>query len=70
MSYQFEAPPLHSVIFVSTLPSMEQVPHEPFNALLHNYALLTLLRDGFHDESPGGRVKLPWQRPLRCSAIR
>ncbi len=58
MGYKLEAPPLHPVIASSTLPGfgMEQV--QAMKAFPHTHALLALLRDGFHEQSQGGAVKL------------
>ncbi len=58
IGFKLEAPPLHPVIMATTLPG-----HGPAQAGLlarfpHTHVLLALLRDGFHDQSPGGRVKL------------
>jgi choline dehydrogenase-like flavoprotein len=58
MGFKLEAPPLHPVIFASTVTG-----HGPAQAALlrqfpHTHVLLALLRDGFHPESPGGTVHL------------
>lgn len=58
MGYKLEAPPMHPVILASTLTG-----HGPSQAGLlkqfpNTHSLLALLRDGFHPESPGGRVAL------------
>ena len=58
MGYKLEAPPLHPVIFASIVPGMGQQQHDLLTAFPHTHTLLALLRDGFHDESPGGKVKL------------
>ncbi|MDB5965280.1 MAG: glucose-methanol-choline oxidoreductase [Polaromonas sp.] len=58
MGYKLEAPPLHPVIFGSTVPGMGQGQHELLASFPHNHTLLALLRDGFHAESPGGQVRL------------
>ena len=58
IGYKLEAPPLHPVIFASTVPGMGQGQHDLLKAFPHTHTLLALLRDGFHDESPGGKVKL------------
>jgi choline dehydrogenase-like flavoprotein len=58
IGYKLEAPPLHPVIFASTVPGMGQGQHDLLKSFPHNHTLLALLRDGFHDESPGGKVKL------------
>ncbi|MGH8803546.1 MAG: GMC family oxidoreductase N-terminal domain-containing protein [Polaromonas sp.] len=58
MGYKLEAPPLHPVIFASTVPGFGQGQHELLKSFPHNHTLLALLRDGFHDDSPGGKVLL------------
>ncbi|WP_029527458.1 GMC family oxidoreductase [Polaromonas glacialis] len=58
MGYKLEAPPLHPLIFASTVPGFGQGQHDLLKSFPHNHTLLALLRDGFHDEAPGGQVKL------------
>ena len=58
IGYKLEAPPLHPVIFASTVPGIGQAQHELLKTFPHNHTLLALLRDGFHDQAPGGKVKL------------
>jgi choline dehydrogenase-like flavoprotein len=58
MGYKLEAPPLHPVIFASTVPGVGQAQHDLLKAFPNNHTLLALLRDGFHEEAPGGKVKL------------
>jgi len=58
IGYKLEAPPLHPVIFASTVPGMGQSQRELLKTFPHNHTLLALLRDGFHGESRGGQVKL------------
>ncbi|MGH8034114.1 MAG: GMC family oxidoreductase N-terminal domain-containing protein [Lysobacterales bacterium] len=58
MGYKLEAPPLHPVIFASTVPGFGQGQHELLKSFPHNHTLLALLRDGFHEDSPGGKVLL------------
>ncbi|MDO8448379.1 MAG: GMC family oxidoreductase [Rhodoferax sp.] len=58
MGYKLEAPPLHPLIFASTVPGFGQTQHELLASFPHNHTLLALLRDGFHDEAPGGKVGL------------
>ncbi len=58
IGYKLEAPPLHPVIFASTVPGFGQGQHDLLKSFPYNHTLLALLRDGFHDESPGGVVKL------------
>ncbi|HYW56282.1 MAG TPA: GMC family oxidoreductase [Polaromonas sp.] len=58
MGYKLEAPPLHPVIFASTVPGYGQSQKALLDSFPHNHTLLALLRDGFHDQSRGGQVKL------------
>ena len=58
MGYKLEAPPLHPLIFASTVPGFGRGQHDLLSAFPHNHTLLALLRDGFHDEAPGGQVTL------------
>ncbi len=58
IGYKLEAPPLHPVIFASTVPGMGQSQHDLLKAFPHMHTLLALMRDGFHDQSQGGKVKL------------
>ena len=58
IGYKLEAPPLHPIIFASTVPGMGQAQHDLLKAFPHNHTLLALMRDGFHDQSRGGSVKL------------
>jgi choline dehydrogenase-like flavoprotein len=58
MGYKLEAPPIHPVIFASTLPGYGQQQAETLRQFPHVHTLLSLMRDGFHEQSPGGTVKL------------
>jgi choline dehydrogenase-like flavoprotein len=58
IGYKLEAPPLHPVIFASTVPGMGQAQHDLLKAFPHMHTLLALMRDGFHDQASGGNVKL------------
>ncbi len=58
MGYKLEAPPLHPVIFASTVPAMGPRQQELLRTFPNNHTLLALLRDGFHAQSAGGQVKL------------
>jgi choline dehydrogenase-like flavoprotein len=58
MGFKLEAPPLHPIIFSTTLAGLGAAQAETLKAFPHAQALLALLRDGFHDEAPGGRVRL------------
>ncbi|MES2415677.1 MAG: GMC family oxidoreductase [Pseudomonadota bacterium] len=58
IGYKLEAPPLHPVIFASTVPGMGQGQHDLLKSFPNNHTLLALLRDGFNEGAPGGQVKL------------
>jgi choline dehydrogenase-like flavoprotein len=58
MGYKLEAPPLHPVVFATTLSGFGPAQAELLEQFAHTQALLALLRDGFHEQSPGGRVSL------------
>jgi choline dehydrogenase-like flavoprotein len=58
MGYKIEAPPLHPVIFTTTLPGFGQQQADTLARFPHTQALIALLRDGFHPQSPGGIVTL------------
>jgi len=58
IGYKLEAPPLHPVIFASTVSGHGQEQSDLLRQFPSTHVLLALLRDGFHDESPGGVVRL------------
>ncbi len=58
IGYKLEAPPLHPVIFTSTLPGFGRAQTELLARFPNTHALLALMRDGFHEQSLGGRVRL------------
>jgi choline dehydrogenase-like flavoprotein len=58
IGYKLEAPPLHPVIFASTVMGYGQAQAELLRQFPHTHVLLALLRDGFHEQSPGGEVRL------------
>lgn len=58
IGYKLEAPPIHPVIFASTLPGYGQAQADLLAQFPKTHALLALMRDGFHEQSPGGRVTL------------
>ena len=58
IGFKLEAPPVHPVLASITLPG-HGVHHASWMRRLPNMqVLIALLRDGFHPESPGGRVRL------------
>ncbi len=58
IGYKLEAPPLHPVIASSTLPGFGAAQSQAMKDFAQTHALLALLRDGFHEQAAGGRVKL------------
>lgn len=56
MGYKLEAPPLHPVIFASTVAGYGQEHAALLRQFPQTHVLLALLRDGFHQEAPGGTV--------------
>jgi choline dehydrogenase-like flavoprotein len=56
--FKLEAPPIHPILAGITLPGFG-TEHAKWMAKLPNLQVaIALLRDGFHSESPGGRVRL------------
>ena len=58
IGYKLEAPPLHPVIFASTVMGYGESHAQLLREFPHTHVLLALLRDGFHEQSPGGSVYL------------
>jgi len=58
IGYKLEAPPLHPVIFASTVAGFGQPQAELLKKFPHTHVLLALLRDGFHPQAAGGAVRL------------
>ena len=58
IGYKIEAPPLHPLIFATTMTGYGREAAAQFAKFPNTHALLALLRDGFHAESAGGRVAL------------
>jgi choline dehydrogenase-like flavoprotein len=58
IGYKLEAPPLHPLIFTTSMGGFGREAAATFMQFPNTHALLALLRDGFHAESPGGRVTL------------
>lgn len=58
IGFKLEAPPIHPVIFSSTLPGYGPQQAEILRQFPNTHTLLSLLRDGFHEQSPGGTVGL------------
>lgn len=58
IGYKLEAPPLHPVIYTTTMAGFGPEQAGLLSRFPHTQALLALMRDGFHPESPGGQVRL------------
>jgi len=58
IGFKLEAPPLHPVILATTLPGHGQAQADLLAKFPRTHVLLALLRDGFHEQAPGGRVRL------------
>jgi choline dehydrogenase-like flavoprotein len=58
LGFKLETPPLHPVLFSTTLHGFGAFHAELMGEFAQTQALIALLRDGFHPESRGGRVRL------------
>ena len=58
VGFKLEAPPLHPVLAAITLPGHGDAHARWMTQLPNMHALVALVRDGFHPESPGGTVTL------------
>ncbi|UGQ47879.1 GMC family oxidoreductase [Massilia endophytica] len=58
VGFKLEVPPLHPVLFSTTMAGFGEVHAETMRQFPHIHATLALLRDGFHEDSRGGRVHL------------
>lgn len=58
IGYKLEVPPVHPVLTATTLPGFGTEHARLTAALPNTQVIIALLRDGFHTESPGGRVEL------------
>ena len=58
IGYKLEAPPIHPVLFATTLHGFGPEHARQMKDFAHTHALLALLRDGFHPQASGGRVEL------------
>nr|WP_315257695.1 GMC family oxidoreductase [uncultured Duganella sp.] len=64
IGYKLEAPPLHPLLFSTTMPGFGAQHAEVMRRFPHVHALLALLRDGFHADAPGGSVALADGAPV------
>jgi len=58
LGYKLEVPPLHPVLFSTTLQGFGPAHAELMTQFPSAQVLLALLRDGFHEQSRGGTVRL------------
>ncbi len=58
IGYKLEAPPLHPLLLSTTMAGFGAAHAATMAQFPHVHALLALLRDGFHDDAPGGSVAL------------
>lgn len=58
IGYKLEVPPLHPLIFAITMAGFGRRQAQLLAGFPHIHAQLALLRDGFHEDSSGGMVKL------------
>lgn len=58
IGFKLEAPPLHPVLYATTLHGFGAAHARLMREFPRAHALLALMRDGFHPDSPGGRVEL------------
>lgn len=58
LGYKLEAPPLHPLLLATTMSGFGEQHAAAMRDFAHLGAMLALLRDGFHPESPGGEVRL------------
>jgi choline dehydrogenase-like flavoprotein len=58
IGYKLEAPPIHPVLFATTMTGFGDEHRRRMLDFAHTQATIALLRDGFHERSPGGRVEL------------
>ncbi len=58
MGYKLEAPPLHPLLLATTMNGFGAQHAQMMREFPHLAGMLALLRDGFHEEAPGGTVGL------------
>jgi choline dehydrogenase-like flavoprotein len=58
VGYKLETPPLHPLLFSTTMQGFGIQHAETMKHFSHAHALIALLRDGFNDDSAGGSVQL------------
>ncbi|MBC6960993.1 MAG: FAD-binding protein [Lautropia sp.] len=58
IGYKLEAPPIHPVLFATTLQGFGKAHAQQMADFNRTHALIALMRDGFHPQAAGGRVEL------------
>jgi choline dehydrogenase-like flavoprotein len=58
IGYKLEAPPLHPLLFSTTMAGFGEPHAAMMRKFNHSHAILALLRDGFNENSTGGAVQL------------
>jgi choline dehydrogenase-like flavoprotein len=58
LGFKLEVPPLHPVLFASTLPGFGASHAELMRSFARTHVQIALIRDGFHPQSQGGTVEL------------
>jgi choline dehydrogenase-like flavoprotein len=58
LGFKLEVPPLHPVLFASTLHGFGTTHAERMREFTRTHVQIALLRDGFHPDSRGGEVQL------------
>jgi choline dehydrogenase-like flavoprotein len=58
IGFKLEAPPLHPLLLSTTITSFGRDHAQVMQQFPHLQGMLALLRDGFHDQAPGGKVVL------------
>ena len=56
--FKLEVPPIHPLLLATSLPLRGKDHQEKMAGLPYIQAIIALQRDGFHEESPGGQVKV------------
>ncbi|WP_027866092.1 GMC family oxidoreductase [Massilia alkalitolerans] len=58
IGYKLEAPPLHPLLLATTMNGFGETHAAMMRDFPHLAGMLALLRDGFHEDAPGGSVRL------------
>jgi choline dehydrogenase-like flavoprotein len=69
LGYKLEVPPMHPLLLATTMTGFGQQHAHLMRQFPHMQGMLALLRDGFHDESRGGEVKLHDGAPVLDYAL-